>query len=155
MNNEQPLYSLSPDLARILIPKLLQLIGLGIIFYFAIWLNLYLLDVKDTTKNYTLIISIIILFIAVIVELVLVVIKTKNNKYLFYPNKLEFKGQPIPFVNIANVYLQKNFLDKIFNTGTIILHPNFKMEKISNTNQIFYYTQKLVQRAKSMLFNEK
>ncbi|MBW2966606.1 hypothetical protein KY342_05885 [Candidatus Woesearchaeota archaeon] len=148
MNGEQPQYSLSQDLARTLIPKLLQLIGLGVVFYFAIWLNLYLLNAKDSTKNYTLIITIIILFIAVIIELILIIIKISKNKYLFYQHKLEFKDQSIPFVNVTNVYLQKNLLDKIFNTGTIILYPNFKIEKISNVNQVFYYVQKLVQITK-------
>jgi hypothetical protein len=153
MNPEQPQYALSQDLARVLIPKLLQLIGLGIVFYFAIWLNLYLLDAEDSAKNYTLIISLIILFIAVIIELVLIIAKTSKNKYLFYLNKIEFKSRQIPFVNIKNVYLQKNFLDKIFNTGTIILYPVFKIEKISNINQIFYYIQKLVQRTKQQVIS--
>ena len=89
-------------------------------------------------------IAIIIMFIGA----VLIIAKTSKNKYLFYLNKIEFKSRQIPFVNIKNVYLQKNFLDKIFNTGTIILYPDFKIEKISNVNQIFYYIQKLVQRAK-------
>ena len=151
MNAEQPQYTLKQSMKRILIPKTFQLIGLGAVFYFAIWLNLYLLAAKDSTKMYVTFGAFVVLIIAVIVQIILIVLKVNKNKYSFYPNKLEFKGQTIPYVNITNVSFSRNFLDKIFDTGTIILYPDFKIENVPNLNQVFIYVQKLVQIAKQRI----
>ena len=145
MNNEQPQYTLSQDLKRVLVPKILQLIGLGAVFYLAIWLNLFLLDVESSIKLYVAIGAVVVLVIAVVLESILLAQKVNKNKYLFYSNRLVFKGKEVPYVNIKHVSFRQNFVDKMFTTGTIVLHPDFKIEKIPNLNQVYFYIQKLVQ----------
>ncbi len=145
MNGEQPQYALSQDLKRVIVPKILQLIGLGAVFYFAIWLNLVLLDVESSIKLYVTIGAAVILVIAVVLEIILMAQKVNKNKYLFYSNRLAFKGKEVPYVNITNVSFRQNFIDKMFTTGTIVLYPDFKLEKIPNLNQVYFYVQKLVQ----------
>jgi len=93
MNDEQPQYALKQDIKRVLIPKILQLISLGAVFYFAIWLNLFLLEVEDSIKFYVTIGAIIVLVIAVILEIILLIQKTNKNKYLFYSAQVGFKGK--------------------------------------------------------------
>ena len=147
MNGEQPQYALSQDLKRVLIPKILQLIGLGAVFYFAIWLNLVLLDVEDNIKLYVTIGAVIVLIIAVILESILLVQKVNKNKYLFYSARVGYKEREMSYVNVTNVSFRQNFLDKIFHTGTIVLNPGFLIEKVPNLNEVYFYIQKLIQSA--------
>ena len=151
MNDEQPQYALKQDIKRVLIPKILQLISLGAVFYFAIWLNLFLLEVEDSIKFYVTIGAIIVLVIAVILEIILLIQKTNKNKYLFYSAQVGFKGKEMPYVNVVHVSFRQNFIDKIFNTGTIILYPDFLIEKVPNLNQVYFYVQKLIQSAKGQV----
>jgi hypothetical protein len=148
MDEEQPRYALKQDLKRVLIPKVLQLIGLGIGFYFAIWLNLFLLEAEDAIRLYVTIGVIIVIVIAVVLEIVLLIQKVDKNKYLFYSSKVSFKGKEMPYVNVDHISFRQNFFDKLFNTGTIVLHPGYMIEKIPNLNQVYFYIQKLVQLAK-------
>ena len=145
MNGEKPQYALSQDLKRVLIPKVLQLVGLGLVFYFAIWLNLVLLDVEDNIKLYVTIGAVVVLVIAVVLEAVLLIQRVHKNKYLFYSARVRYKGKEMSYVNIANVSFRQNFIDKIFNTGTIVLQPDFLIEKIPNLNEVYFYVQKLIQ----------
>jgi len=145
MDEEHPQYMLKQDLKRVIIPKIFLLIGLAAVFYFAIWLNLFLLEVEDSTKLYVAIGAGIILVIAVILEIILFVQKINNNQYLFYSRKVKYKGKEIPFVNVDHVSFRQSFLDKIFMTGTIVLHPGFLIEKVPNLNEVYFYIQKLVQ----------
>ena len=142
---EQPQYALKQDLKRVLIPKIFQLVGLAVLFYFAVWLNLFLLEVEDSIKLYVTIGAIIILVIAVVLEIILVIQKIDKNKYLFYAARVEYKGKAMPYVNVNNVSFRQDFIDKIFNTGTIVLYPDFLIEKIPNLNEVYFYVQKLVQ----------
>jgi hypothetical protein len=153
MNGEQPQYALKQDLKRVLIPKIFQLVGLAVVFYFAIWLNLFLLGVEDSTKLYVIIGAAILLVIAVIVEIILVIRKINKNKYLFYPARVEFRGKAMTYVNVTNVSFRQNFLDKMFNTGTIVLRPGFLIEKVPNLNEVYFYIQKVVQSAQGKVMS--
>lgn len=145
MNGEQPQYMLKQDLKRVIIPKIFQLIGLGAVFYFAIWLNMFLLEVEDSTKLYVTIGSVAILVIAIILEIILFVQKINKNPYIFYSARVEYKGKAISYVNVEHVSFRQNFLDKMFSTGTIVMHPGFMIEKVPNLNEIYFYIQKLIQ----------
>jgi len=145
MNGEQPQYVLKQDMKRVLIPKVLQLIGLGIVFYFAIWLNLFLLEAEDSTKLYVTIAAAIVLVVAIVLEIVLLLQKLNRNQYMFYSTRVEYKGKSMSYVNVDHVSFRQNFIDKIFMTGTIVLHPGFMIEKVPNLNEIYFYIQKLIQ----------
>ena len=140
---EQPLYIAYQDIRRVLFPKLIQMVALGALFYFGVWLNLYLLRVRS--KTLVSIIAITGITILVILELWLVARKIKAHGYLFYPNKMEYKNKSVFYGNIKNIYMKKDFFDKLLGTGTINLYPYLKIEKVKNSEQIYSYVQRLVQ----------
>lgn len=135
-------YQTSSNSARIIIPKLLQLLGLGGLFYLGVWLNLYLLKVEAVLV--ISIISISIIFVLVIIQTVLSLKKTKKT-YLFFRDRLQTDQQFIYYANIQNMEIKQTFADKLFKTGTLLIYPGFEMKYISNYQQIYDYIQKLRQ----------
>ncbi len=139
---EQPLYVVYQDSKRVLIPKAVQLIILGGLFYFGLMLNLYLLRVEDAKLiNLFAIVGITVL---IILQLLLISRKIKTEGYVFYSNRVEFGKKSVFYGNIRNIYFKRGLLDKMFGTGTIVLHPYMDIKKIKNSNQIYFYVQKLV-----------
>lgn len=140
---EQPLYVVYQDIGRVLFPKLIQLALLGGLLYFGLWLNLYLLDVGD--KKLLSIFAIAGIIILIAMELLIVARKTKVQGYMFYPNRVEFGNKGVFYGNVRGVDFKATILDRIFGTGTILLHPYFRIQKIKNSSQIYAYVQRIIQ----------
>lgn len=144
---ELPLYTIRSDVLRILLPKAVKLIGLAVLLYTGIWLNLFMMkkSIPDTI-NYLII---AIIFVLVLIEALLTYNKTMKNKYYFFQGRIEFRGrQPktMDFRYIKGISVSRDFLDKILNTGTIGIQPGFRIESIKNPDQVNAYLQQLVQR---------
>lgn len=139
-------YQISSNSARIIVPKLLQLLGLGALFYIGVWLNLFLLKVEAVVL--ISIISISIILVLVIIQAVLSLKKTKKT-YLFFNDRVQTDQQFIHYANIQNMEIKQTFADKVFKTATLMISPGFKMRYISNYKQIYDYIRKLRQMAVS------
>lgn len=142
---ETPLYSTGLSLKRILIPKSLTLIFLGSFFYIGIFLNLSLLNIQIPAEWHLY----IILGIAVLVVLqgILNYMTFSSFRYHFYYDKIIFIGKKeviISYSQIQGISVSQDQFDSFFNTGSIFLSPVHKMMAIENTNQIYFYMQKLL-----------
>lgn len=134
-----PLYTIIPDHKRIIIPEVLKLISLYALLFFALFLNFKLLKIDSTIL---LSILTIVLFFAFIVHIFIFSSGKLKIQYYIYPNiiyKMGKKESSLQFYQIKDTALNKNFLDKIFNTSSIILTPTFSIEHIQNGDQIYKY----------------
>ena len=140
---EQPLYIAYKDVKRVLFPKFLLLVGLGVLFYLGVLLNLYLLRVRDKTMICVLSIVVIVLLIGI--QMFMIFKRIKTNSYAIYSNRIEFGNKSVYYGNVRNLYYKRNFIDKLFDTGTIFLYPYLKIEKIKNSVNVYAYMKKLIQ----------
>ena len=149
MEGVQPQYILKPVLRRLFIPQFLGSIAIFVAFYFALWLNLTLMEIELTTNINILAVS--ILFALFAVEMISKYMHAKADKYMFYLDKVVFEGRKTKemyFVNVRNISFKQDILDKIFNTGTITLLPDFNIKSVPHSNQIYFYIQKLIQSSR-------
>ena len=147
---ELPQYTLYLSLPRILIPKALILMCLGGFLYLGVWLNLLILNIIIPAEYHMYII--LGIGVLVVMQGILNYLKFSNYRYLFYRDRVIYEGKnekAIMLSDIQNIGFGKNFVDNIFNTGTITLSPAHKMRYVANTNQVYFYLQKLVQYAQS------
>ena len=140
---EQPIYALAQNKKRALIPKVVSLLGLGIIFYLGILLNISLLDLKAGEETLIKVIALIIL-LAVLALGIYISFHRANQNYKFYKNRISFLKQQINYLNIINTKPHSDFIDKMFKTYTINLGNKFFLRNIPKTVQIENYLQQLV-----------
>lgn len=142
---ELPQYTVYVETPRLLFPKTLKLILLGLVLYVVIWFNFYMMK-----KPLPFIWSVIIMLgivIMVVATTILNYTRFSNYQYRFYSNRIEYYGeiqQMIYYYQIQGMRVDKNMLDSLFNTGTINLGV-FKIKSIPNLNQVYFYVQKMVQ----------
>ena len=144
-----PKYRIRPKPERFLIDKLLILLGLGVLFYLGIYVNYYLLD--STIPIYLNILFIFGIILLIVMELILCYIKYGNYAYEFYEQRLvinDSKVVEIPYSEVKHVHYTSNFLDKQFNTGSIVLemksNRNIKLKYLDNPNQAYTLMQKYI-----------
>lgn len=142
---EVPLYTVKQDAERTLVPKLFQLIFLSAVFYFGIWVNTYLIGVEEKTKHAINLITLAALVVLFVVEMISAYIKTEHKTYNFFSNRVEYGRKIVFYGNIQRIYFKRNVLDKIFNTGTIVLSPYLELKRAKDINQIYFNAQKIVQ----------
>lgn len=150
-----PLYSTKPSIVRVLVPKVLKLLGLAVLLYAGVWLNLWVMKKNIPSSINYLIIAFIILL--VLVEVLLTYLQTSKHKYYFFADRLEFRGKVaknLDFRYVTNIFVSKNFVDKFLGTGTIIIEPDFRIENVSNCDQVFVYLQQLVERVRHPLLSQ-
>lgn len=144
-----PKYRIRPKPERFLMDKLLILLSLGILFYLGIYVNYYLLD--STIPLYLNILFIVGIVLLVIMELLLCYVKYGNYAYEFYEQKLvvnDDKTHEILYSEIQHIHYSTNFLDRQFNTGSIVLElkskKNVKLKYLDSPNQAYTLMQKYV-----------
>ena len=150
-----PLYSTKPNIVRVLVPKVLKLLGLAVLLYAGVWLNLFVMSKQIPSSINYLIIAFI--FLLVLVEILLTYLRTLKDKYYFFVGRLEFRGKQVrtlDFRYVTDMVVSENFVDKILGTGTIVVQPDFRIENISNCDKVFAYLQQLVQRVKHPLLQQ-
>lgn len=146
---ETPLYSTGLSLKRILIPKSLTLLFLGGFLYAGVALNLIILNIQIPAEWHLY----IVLGIAVLIVLqgLLNYLTFSNFRYHFYYDKIIFVGKKeivISYSQIQGLSADQDQFDKFFNTGSIFLSPVHKIMAIENTNQLYFYLQKLLESYK-------
>jgi hypothetical protein len=149
---EQPLLSLQMDKARMLYPKAVILIILGVVLYFGVWINLKLLKVASGTRSNISLLALIVIGVLIIMELLLGEFRIRKDAYKFYENRVEYRKKVYYFGNVRKVYFKRNFFDRIFKTGGIVLSPVLTIKNIPDKSQIFFWVQKLVERGKSYYY---
>jgi hypothetical protein len=150
-----PLYSTKPNIIRVLVPKVFKLIGLAVLLYAGVWLNLLVMKKQIPSSINYLVIAII--FVLVLIESLLTYLQTSKNKYYFFAGRVEFRGKlakTLDFRYVTNMFVSKNFVDKILGTGTILVQPDFVIGSVSNCDQVFAYLQQLVQRVRHPLLQQ-
>ena len=142
-------YTIKPNIVRIVAAKILYLLLLGILMYFAVWLNLYLLQITVPPGINLLIIMIILAIL--LLQIAITYIKFSKTKYFFFPDRIEYKGKKpkiFYFASTQRIYIKRGIADKILKTGNIIIEPDFQIKFVSNVKQVYTYTQALIQRIK-------
>jgi len=121
------------------------------LFYLGIQLNLYLLEVPISTFTAVLIIS--ALFILFVFESIMTYSKADRLTYYFHDDKLTVQNKElrsIDYLDVQNTSIKQNLVDKVFNTGTIILAPDFSIKFINNSSQLYNWINQLVARSRQM-----
>jgi len=144
-----PQYTLKPNIKRVLVPNFFVLLFLGLFFYFALWLNFTLLN-KELPDNINLLI-VAILALLLVLQAVLSYMKFSKARYLFFADRIQYvtnKTKVIYFNQVRGISFKRNFIDKLFNCGTIRIEPGFEIKYVPNSNQIYVYIQQLIQSYK-------
>jgi len=147
--NGKPVYILTQVKKRLLIPKIITLVFLGLVFYSGILLNISLLNLSGNTETLAKLIALIVLILIIVFGIFYNLIKAKKQ-YLFYNNKIVFGKKQIVLNTILNTEIKHNFLDKIFKTYSLQLTKKFSIENIPDTIQLKDYVQKLINYNKNI-----
>ncbi len=137
------IYTLKSKISRVLIPELIKVLSLSMLFYGAIMLNLFLLNITLAPLWHIIILT--TLFILSCIQSYLKIKKLPT--YSFFNDRITDNKSTIYF-NKANLSIEKNLLDKIFETETFVLADEFKMHYIQANNQTYTYIQSLIQYAR-------
>ncbi|MEM4260596.1 MAG: hypothetical protein QXG00_05140 [Candidatus Woesearchaeota archaeon] len=131
---------------RLFIPKILELIVLGIVLYFAIWINFILLyRSMPVSISFVLVLAILII---ICIDGILNFMKFEKFRYIIYPDRIEFvtkKTISLPFNEIVSIGYSYDIYDKIFKTGKIRINDQL-MEHIDNANTVYFYLQDLIKQ---------
>ncbi|NQV91502.1 hypothetical protein HQ489_03430 [Candidatus Woesearchaeota archaeon] len=144
---EQPIYVLSQKVSRALIPKILSLLGLGVIFYLGILLNLALLNLRAGEESIVKMIGLGVVFAIIALGIYLGIHHAKLS-FRFYNNRIMQGKKQIMYLEIVNTKMKQNFLDKMFKTYSIELGKNFQLKHIPMTINVENYIQQLIQYAR-------
>lgn len=147
---EIPKYKIKPKPERFLINHVVLLIFLGLLLYFGIYINYWLLQSEiPGVLNGIYVMSVILILI---IDGILCYVKYGNYEYVFYPDMLKIitnHEKKINYSEIKSIKYETKLFDKYFNTGTIILMLNenkkMKLKHLKNSNQIYFYVQKAIQ----------
>ena len=142
---ETAVYQLKPSNRKIIVSKLLNLVLLGALLYGGIILNVDLLNINLPVATHFIIVNVLLLLF--IIELVLVHKKRAGDFYQFFNDRVQIRDKVVYFTNVQNISYKRSFLDKLVNTGTIVLEPGFEIKDIIYDNQIYVYVQNLVKYA--------
>ena len=141
---EQPIYILPQKTSRALIPKILSLLGLGVIFYLGILLNLSLLNLRAGEESVVKMIGLGVVLGIIVLGIYLGIHHAKLS-FRFYNNRIMQGKKQIMYREIVNTKRTQNFIDKIFKTYSIDLGNNFQLKHISSEINIENYVQQLIQ----------
>ena len=140
---EQPLYSISESIPRALVPKILSLLGLALVFYLGVLLNISLLELNADQETSLKTGALILLALLIIVG-ILLALKKAHQPYLFYKNRITHGKETLPYLTITNTAPKKNFFDQLFKTYSIQLSKTFFLRHIPETIQLSNYLQQLI-----------
>ena len=144
---EQPIYVLPQKMSRALTPKVISLLGLGVIFYLGILLNLALLNLRAGEESVVKMIGLGVV-LAIIALGVYLGIHHAKLSFKFYNNRIMQGKKRIMYIEIVNTKMKQNILDKMFKTYSIELGKNFYVKHISVTINVENYLQQLIQYAR-------
>ena len=139
-------YSVKPNLSRVLVPQTIGLFAIGGVFYALLTFNLSLaFGGVSAITNYMIVIGLLVLLIT---ETIVNYVKNNNIKYDFLNNSLIFnsygKRESMLYNEMAGISFERNLLDKLFRTVTIVISPEFKIKFINDENKVHFNIQKLI-----------
>ena len=140
---EKPIYVLEQKKSRAMIPKILSFIGLGLVFYLGILLNLSLINLKADDETIVRIASLILLLSIIVVGFYLSFHRA-HLKFKFYRTEIRFNKKEMRYNNIQNTQPKINLLDKVFKTYSIDLGNNFFLRHIPQEINLQQYLQQLI-----------
>ncbi|MBI4149793.1 hypothetical protein HY488_00150 [Candidatus Woesearchaeota archaeon] len=150
-----PSYVARPNIRRVMIPTTLKTLLLCIIFYVSVQLNLYLfVKYRVLATQPPVYISYAIasvLFLLLAIEVLNVYRKYTVIIYDFYPDRVELYGRKpatLQLASVSNVQLKRNLFDSFFKTGTLVFQPAFRIEHITEPEQVLAYAQGLIAQAR-------
>lgn len=150
---ELPEYIVRPKASRIVVSQVIITFFLAVLFYVGIVINLNLLGLPLPSSVRWLIIAVLLLL--VIVQGLLSYLQSSKIQYAIYKNRVEILGPKpkyIMFNTIQNITSKHNFFDKIFNTGTIILGPNFTCRAVPHFEQMIPYLNQMIQYSRTQVY---
>jgi hypothetical protein len=154
---ETPVYTLYPKKSRVIIPKIVVLVVLGVIFYLGILLNLQLLDLTATEEMATKIASLILILFLVFLGTYLA-FRQAHQPYQFYRKGLVLGRRNVSYLEVALSASKRDWLDRIFHTyslnlgsGNYLRHLPQSLLLENYLRQWQEYAQKNLKRVK---FNE-
>lgn len=142
---ELPQYSARPRKARALVPELIKLASLGLVFYVGISINLSLLQI--TVSLSINIIMLLAIFTMVALQLLLTYLNLSKTAYEFYLDRIDVKGKKprsLHYYDVHDMKITKGFLDKIYNTGTVMINPKFKLSNVEKPEELLNYLRGMV-----------
>jgi len=143
---EVPLYSVKADIKRAIIPQVIKLLVLGLVFYAALILNLWLLQIQTSLLLHLMIV--VSLIVLLVLEVILIHTRFSRHSYNFYDDRITFRGKIAMFSDVDLVIVTKNFFDRKYKTSSIIVNKDFKIQHVKNAEEISKYLQQLVDRAR-------
>jgi hypothetical protein len=146
---EPPQYVCRPNVRKSTYLMLIKMIPLCLVFYVGVLVNFYLLDFKAPFSVHVLVVAILIVIVAMYTTLSYV--NTSKTEYLFFLNRIEKidkRNKEIALAQIRTSRVVRGFLDKSFNTGSIVLSPGLVIKDIDNVDQIYQYLQNLIRYAR-------
>lgn len=146
-NLGQPVYVLPQNKKRTLIPKTLLLVGLGVIFYLGILLNVAVLNLNAEEETLVKLIALIVLAIIVGAGIFLDYHQA-SQPHTFYQDRLIVEKKEHFYHAIEKVERKQNFWDKLFKTYSVDLGEDVVLRNIPLTIPIEGYIQQLVAYAK-------
>jgi hypothetical protein len=158
---ELPQYTLRPNTNRMVVPWVLKLLGLAILFYAGIYLNIrfvakYLRISFLSNAEIPAYVNLLIfafLIVLVVTQVILYRVKFGKFKYSFYTNRVEFEGkktETFMFTEFQQAELKQNLFDRMFDTGSIRLSRSFSIGPVSGVSQVKAYLEQLVKYHLSM-----
>lgn len=137
-----PLYKLKPNVQRLMFPQYFYMFLLAISLFFAIWLNLWILEV-NLNPTFMIIMGTVIL-ILVMINIFIIYTRDSKMEYLFYKDRILQNNINLVTLKYANnVTTAINHIDRIFNTNTILI-DNKKLVGIKQNPEIIDYIKSLI-----------
>ncbi len=140
---ENPQYILEQKKIRAIVPRIVEFIFLGTLFYVGVFANLQLLSFEESTNDLIQLISLILLLILAAMGIGINV-RRSSQKYLFYANRLEFGPKGIFLKDVANIQYKENIWDRTFHTYSIELTPYFVLRYLPIEKNVTNYLNQLI-----------
>ena len=143
---ELPQYTLKPNVNCMLVPWIFKLLGLSVLFYGGIYLNVRF-ALRTEIPPLVNILIFAFLIVLIVTQIIIYHVRFGRYKYLFFTNRIEYQGKkPKTFLfgDFQEAVLKQGVFDRMFGTGRIRLSKDFVIGPVSNVVQIKNYIEQLV-----------
>ena len=143
---QRVVFDLKPDMDRMLFPRLIESMILGMLIIAGIYANLIVfnIDVNLAANFY-----ITVLIIAVLgMHLTSYHARIRKIRYHVHDDRVQKEGTSHGYISlhsVAGLRIEKNWIDRLFGTATIVLEPGFRLRHIKNYQHVYDYLHKQVQ----------
>ncbi len=144
--SQYPLYTLKPNITRIIVAKALIVVPLVIVLYVAAYLNFRFLGIAmNVFVNMGILVS---MFLLAAFDLVMEYRKALRVEYYFYADRMYVGGNWIMYRDMGHIDAKRNFLDRMFQTCDLVIDQKTRMRHVPDSYNIYQYIQALLARSK-------